>query len=129
MPAFASVVLKDGATANHTFAPRDITGGVATYVESTGIPIADKRLSVAQTRVAASGRTKVSVKLVLPVVQDVIVNGVSKPTVVRTGYADLVFTTDSTANLAERKDLRSYLDSAIAGALGIAIVDGLETVY
>jgi hypothetical protein len=126
---FNPVVLKDGAAANHTFAPRDITNGVATFVESTGVPIADKRLSVSQSRVAATGRTKVTMKLVVPIVQDAIVNGITRPTVVRTAYADLTFTVDATSSLADRKDLRTFLDTALTSTMGVAVVDGLETLY
>lgn len=126
---FAPVALKDGAAVVHTYNPRDITNGVATLVESTGVPIADKRLSISQSRVAASGRTKVTMKLVVPIVQDVVVAGISKPTVVRTAYADLTFTFDSTSSVAERKDVRSLIDTALQSTMGIAVIDAIDTLY
>lgn len=126
---FAPVVLKDAAAADHTFAPRDITTGVATFVESTGVPIADKRLSHSQSRTATTSRTKIGMKLALPVVQDVVVNGVSRPTVVRTGYADATFTFDATSNASERNDLRILFANALLGELGLKTIGGLETLY
>ncbi len=126
---FAPVVLKDAAAVDHTFTPRDITSGVATFVESTGVPIADKRLTHAQSRVTATGRTKVTLKMTLPVVQDVVVNGISRPTVVRTAYADATFTFDASSNAAERNDLRILFEKAILGDLGVKLIGGLETLY
>jgi len=43
---FAPLVLKDRTGTDIAFAPRDIANGVATHVNSTGVPIADKRLSM-----------------------------------------------------------------------------------
>lgn len=126
---FAPVVLKDNADADHTFAPRDITAGVATFVESNGVPIADRRVTFAQTRVASSGRTKFSFKVVMPVVQDIVVNGISKPTVVRTAYADLTITSESTAGTVERADIRKHLISLLSSNFGTATIDALEVPY
>jgi len=130
MAAFAPVVLKDHADADVTFAPRDIVNGVATLVNSTGVPIGDKRLSLAIQNVGNNGRRRVSFKLVLPVVQDVVVAGISKPTVVRTAYADVTLTFDATSSLNERKDLREHLRTLCADAsFGSAAIDSLDVPY
>jgi hypothetical protein len=129
MPQFASVVLKDSADANHSFVPRDIVGGVATLVSSTGVPLADKTISISNTR-TSTGRRKVQLKLAIPVIQDVVVGGISKPTAVRTAYADVVFTFDGSSTTVERADLLAYLYNALEedDVFGPAIVD-LSSLY
>lgn len=113
MAQFASLVLKDDAGADHTFVPRDITGGVATAAESAGVPIGEKTVSFAINR-TSSGRRKITMKMVLPQVQDVVVAGISKPTVVRAAYADVTLTVDATSNTAEREDLAAFLKSFVS---------------
>lgn len=129
MPQLAPVVLKDGAEVDRTFAPRDISGGVATLVRSTGVPIGDERLVVQHTR-TPTGREKVSFKLVLPQVQDVVVSGVSKPTVVRTAFFDAVFTFDQTSSETDRDHAIGYAWSLL-GNLGMTrkLVVDLEHLY
>lgn len=113
MTQLTTVVLKDAAAADHSFIPRDISGGVATLVNSTGVPIGERTVSVSNTK-TSTNRRKATMKLVVPIVQDVVVAGVSKPTVVRTAYADLTFTFDGTSNHDERADALAYLVSALA---------------
>lgn len=123
MTQLAPIVLKDMANADVTFTPRDIAGGVATLVNSAGVPIGEKKvsLSVSQT---ASGRRKINIKLVIPEVQDVTVGGVSKPTVVRTAYLDTSITFEGTSNTDERTDALAHLKSLLAETtlIGPAIV-------
>lgn len=126
---FAPVVLKDNAGVDVVFAPRDITNGVATFVKSNGVPLADKRLSFTKTRNPQSKREKVQVKFVVPTVQDVVVNGISRPTVVRTAYADLTLTFDETSQPIEREDLRGYLFYLLGDSPGTNWIDDLEAVY
>lgn len=125
----APVVLKDGLGTDVVYAPRDITNGVATFVKSNGVPIADKRLSVNKTRNAQSGREKVTMKLVVPVVQDVVVNGVSRPTVVRTAYADITLTFDGTSTTQERTDCRAMAYFLLNTPMTIDVVDDLQSLY
>jgi hypothetical protein len=128
MSAFAPIVLKDFADVEHTFNPRDIKNGVATYVESTGVPVADKTVSVSVNR-TTTGRMKITYKAAIPIVQDVTINGVSKPTVVRTGYADISFTFDSTSSLTERRDFRRLIVTALDDSGLEDSIDLLATVY
>lgn len=129
MTQFTSLVLKDAANADHTFIPRDITGGVATAVNSTGVPLGEKTASFAVSK-TATGKRKVTMKMAIPVVQDVVVAGISKPTIVRAAYADITITVDGTSNTAERADLYAYLKSFLSDSAQIqaAIVD-LSTPY
>jgi len=126
---FAPLVLKDRTGTDIVFAPRDIANGVATHVNSTGVPIADKRLSYAQTRTAGNGRTKLSYKLAVPVVQDVNVGGVSRPTVVRSAYVDLTVTFDATSSVTERQDVRNMLLSFLGTEMAGRTIESLETLY
>lgn len=129
MPQFASMVLKDHAAADHTFVPRDITGGVATAVESTGVPLGEKTASFSIQR-TSTGKRKVTMKMVVPQVQDIVVAGISKPTVVRTAYMDITFTFDSTSNTAERQDALAYLKSFLSNTAQIApVVEDLASPY
>jgi len=114
MPQLASLVLTDRAATpvNHTFAPRDIVGNVATVEESTGVPIGNNRVSVSLTR-NQSGRYKATLKGSFPVVQTQTINGVSNPTVVRTAYFDLLFTFADNSTEQERKDVVGMLYSAL----------------
>lgn len=128
MSQMQNLVLKDRLTTNHTFVPRDVTGGVAAFVESTGVPIGERKVTCSTTR-TASGRAKTTLKMTLPVVQDTVVNGVSKPVVVRTAYVDVVFSFDGTSNTGERHDSVSLLlDLLVANGVFNAIKD-LESLY
>lgn len=128
MPQLTSAVLKDSANADHTFTPNNVSGGVATLVESTGVPIGDKRISIGQNQ-TAQGRRKVTVKLAVPAVQDAVVNGVSRPTVVRTAYADITFSFDGSSSATERKDALAYIKSLMANPMFISAAGDLEGIY
>jgi|SwirhirootsSR2_FD_contig_123_13750_length_4035_multi_15_in_0_out_0_2 hypothetical protein len=108
------MVLKDHAAADHTFSPRDIVNGVATLVNSSGVPVGDKTVSYAITRTSGANRRKVTLKVALPIVQDTTVGGVTRPQVVRTAYADVTMTFDQTSSTAERQDALAYLSSLLA---------------
>lgn len=130
MPQLNSIVLKDNAGTDHTFTPRDIVGGVATLVQSTGVPIGDKTVTVSVNK-TATGRRKVVMKVAIPVVQDQTVSGVTRPTVVRTAYADLTLTFDGTSTTAERADLRSFIGWCVHAdtTLMRSIIDDLSAPY
>jgi len=104
MPQLNAIVVTDNVAAPHTFSPVEINGGVALLVESTGVPVADRRLTLKTDR-TQNGRRKVTVKMQIPVVQDVTVNGISRPTVVRTAYAESTLSFDETSSTAERDQM------------------------
>lgn len=112
MTQLATLVLKDYADSDVSFVPRDIAGGVATTVNTTGVPIGDKTVSYSVTR-TSTGKRKVTVKLVIPVVQDGDVGGITRPVVVRTAYVDCVLSFDGASSTAERRDVLAYLVSAL----------------
>lgn len=117
MPQLQSLVLTDrkATPVNHTFLPSNINkDGVATVVESNGgIPIGDNRVSLSTVR-NSNGRIKATLKFVFPTVLTETINGVSRPTVVRTAYAELTTNFDQTSSEAERNDIMGMVASALA---------------
>lgn len=119
MPQLQNVVLTDRAATPvaHTFTPRDITSGVATVIETSGVPVGNSRLSLS-LRTTPQGRYKADVKLAIPVIVNETINGVVTPKVARTAYADVTFTFDQTSTEAERNNLVGMLqDSFRANAV------------
>jgi len=107
MPQLTTVTSSDGTgDTPHVFTPVDIIGGVATLESNTGVPIGNPRLTFSMNR-AASGKRKFVMKLSMPVVQDNVVNGVSRPVVVRTAYAECTLTFDASSTTSERNHIRT----------------------
>lgn len=107
MPQLQPVVLKDRATptpVDHTFTPRDIRDNVGAVVESTGSPIGDKTLTIGLVTNQSTGRKKVTIKLNLPVVANEVVNGVSRPVLLRYAFADISFSFAKDSLESERND-------------------------
>lgn len=115
MPQLQNLVLTDRASTPvaHTFTPRDIQGNVATVVETSGVPVGDSRYSLSLTK-TQNGRYKAVAKLAVPVVQNQTINGVTSPTVVRTGYVEATFTFESGSTEQERKNLVGMFYSSLS---------------
>jgi len=126
MAAFAPVVIKDAADVDVTFSPRNLEGGIATFVNSNGVPVGDKKITLTMGRPNANGRRKVSFKLALPVVQDVVVSGVSKPTVVRSIFVDMTWQWEATSTPAERADSHAFAYKLLADAVALRAIDFTE---
>ncbi len=119
MPQLQNLVLKDrkSTPVDHTFTPSNIESGVATVVETTGVPVGNSKLSLSLRQTSANGglgRYKAEMKLAVPVVVNETINGVSVPKVARTAYADVTFTFDQTSTEAERNDLVGMLADSFA---------------
>lgn len=138
MPNLTSLILPDradlvtnpaqGAEAGtpHEFKPYGVANGVATLIESSGVPLGDKRLTISQSR-NANGRRKVTIKFAIPVTGTTVVDGVSRPTVLRTNYADLVLNYDETSTREERQMVKAFVaQMCIKGPLKDAITLDLE---
>lgn len=113
MPQLQNLVLTDRASTpvDHTFTPLDITNGVGVVVESAGVPVGDKRYTVSLQK-SSTNRYKATLKMVVPIVQNETINGVTRPSVVRSAYVDCSFTFDSTSTEQERKDVVGmFMDS------------------
>lgn len=129
MTQLATVVLKDDAGTNISFVPRDIVNGVATTVNSSGIPLGDKTFSLSVSRTQA-GRRKANLKFTLPVVQTETINGVGRPTVVRTAYCDVNFSFDGTSSTAERADMIAAVKAALADTvMTVPLIKDLSAPY
>lgn len=113
MPQLQSLAIVDRAATpvTHTFLPRDIVNGVATVIESNGVPIGDNRIEVLLKKVGT--RYKGEVRLSMPVVQTETINGVSRPTVVRTNYANVVVSFDERSTEQERTDCVGLIYSSL----------------
>lgn len=115
MPQLQTLVLTDRTpttAVDHTFQPRDIKSGVGSVVESSGVPIGDKRFTISLRQV--NNRYRAQMQLAVPVLQTQTINGVSTPVVVRTAYADLTFTFDNASTEQERDDIVGMLASALS---------------
>lgn len=131
MPQLTVVTLTKGDGTPIDFKPKNITAGVARLNAPTGVPIADPTLTMSTSQ-TAGGRTKVAFKLAVPVVQDNTVSGVSRPAVVRTAYADLVFSFDGSSTAGERRNIMSlvsYLTARDIQPLISGVVIDNEGVY
>ena len=134
MPQLQSIVLKDGAATpvNHTFTPLDIQQGVGAVVESAGVPIGNSKFTVGLSK-TPNGRYRATLNLSVPVVVNETVNGVTKPTVARTAYANVTFTFEDSSSTQERKDIMAMIsDALVTGtpkALVYDTVVGLQAVY
>lgn len=130
MPNLIGVVLKDRATPtpiDHTFNPYGVENGVATLVENTGVPVGNPRLTMSQNRNNNTGRHKTVVKFAIPVMGQVVVNGVTQDAVLRTAYADLTFNWDVASTAIERKRLIQHVaDLCTTGPTKDSILVDLE---
>lgn len=116
MPQLQTLVLTDGKTTpvNHTFVPQNINQqGVATVVESSGVPIGDSRVTVSMNR-TAEGRYKPLLKLMVPQLVTEVINGVSVPKVARTAYAEIHLNFAPDSSESERNDVVAMVRSALA---------------
>lgn len=131
MPALQSIVLTDRAATpvNHTFNPRDVKDGTGLVVNTAGVPVGEKKLTVSMRKTGSKYKGKLT--LSVPVVVDQTVNGVVTPIVARTAYATVEVQFDDTSSTQERTNLIGMLASAFATTKPLthsAFVD-LEGVY
>lgn len=133
MPALAPLVIKDRAATpvDHTFNPRDTSNGVVTLAESTGVPLGERRITLGQNRAPKTNRTRAILRYVIPVVQDEVINSITRPVVVRTNYAEVVFNFDPGSSVQERKDLVGFVENTLKSAQTMvnAFVVDLEGLY
>lgn len=132
MPQLQSIVLTDrdpGGPNNLTFVPRDILQGVGTVIESTGVPVGEKQFTVSGRK---SGRRHIiELRLTVPVVATETINGVGRPIVVRTSYANVRFSFDEHSTAQERKDVVGMIESSLdeSKTLTNSTLIDLEGVY
>lgn len=122
MAQAASIVVNDRAITPvaHTFAPRRVETGLASFVEAAAVPIGEKTLTL---RWRKSGkRFYQRMTLSVPALVMETINGVSVPTVPRVAFVDVTFRFDDTSTEQERKDAVGMCQNALAASQ--AVVDG-----
>lgn len=132
MPALANVVLTDGSATDHTFVPQAGVDakGVARLERTTGVPIGNEVLTISSGKTPA-GRRKATLKLTVPILQNGVVDGISRPTVVRSSYATIEFSFDGSSSKTERTDVRKMIVDLLGDGqtLAAAVIDDLEGLY
>lgn len=127
MGQLAQIKLNDG-TSDLVFKPAGIdSNNVATLVNSDGVIVKDKSLTVS-ARLSAQ-RRKTTTKVVLPVVQDETINGIVSPKGVRTSYVriDTDFSVYSTTK--EREQAINLAIASVKDALIKAVIVDNDTLY
>lgn len=121
MAQATSIVVNDRAATPvaHTYAPREVTTGLARFVEANTVPIGEKELSIRWRR--SAGRYYTRVMLTAPALVTETVNGVSVPTVPRTALIDATFRFDDTSTEQERKDAVGMFANALAASQGVVM--------
>jgi len=113
MPQLQSLVIADGETTpvTHTFVPRDIVNGIGTVVEAGATPIGENRVTVSMKK--SGTRYKGELRLTMPVLANETINGIVRPTVIRTGYASLSVSFDEKSSMQERKNICALVAAAL----------------
>ena len=97
MPSIAPLVITDRATptpVSHTFNPNGLIDGVAKLAErpTDGTTLGAHVIGLSNRLTGTKMKGRLT--FTLPIVQTETVNGVSRPTIVRTAYVDLSVTFD-----------------------------------
>lgn len=131
MAQAASFAVNDRKTTPvaHTFTPRRIETGLASFAEAASVPIGEPIITV---RWRKSGtRFYQRVTLTVPALVTETVNGVPVPTVPRVALIDATFRFDDTSSEQERKDAVGMFANALASS--VTVVDktivGLEGIF
>lgn len=132
MPAFSSFTANDRATTPvaHTFTPVSIdANGVASWKESTGVPVGEKYFTLSNK--LSNGKYRVKAVLKYPIVQTQTLNGVNSLVIVRTAYAELNLTFDATSSLQERVDTVGMLYNSMPASQTMldGVLTGLGNIY
>jgi hypothetical protein len=116
MPSLQNVILTDRATPTpvaHTFVPRGHEGTDGGRVVKAGVSAVADLLFTIEPRNTAGGRRKVDLRLVLPVVQNKVEDGVSSYVVSRANRATVTFDFAGDSTEQERKDLVGMIYSSL----------------
>lgn len=122
MAQAASITVNDRATTPvaHTFAPREIQTGLASFVEAAAVPIGERRLSLRWRKTGKRFYQRVTLSVPALVMETI--NGVSVPTVPRVILIDCTFRFDETSTEQERKDAVGMFANALASSQ--PVIDG-----
>lgn len=114
MPQLQPIILSDRTPTTpvqHTFVPRDIVDRVGTVVSGDGTLVGEKKLTVSTRRTEDRFRTRIV--LAIPKTQDVTVGGVTRTTVINSGFANIEFVIPADWTEQERKNLVGMSQSSL----------------
>lgn len=117
MPAFAPIVINDGATTPvaHTYTPNGVNpkdSTVAQFKESTGTPVGDKTITVSLR--AATASRKARVVIALPIMVTETINGVSVSRIDHSNFVEVIGTFSEKSTTQERKDAMALATNLIS---------------
>lgn len=119
MPAFQNLVLADRASpvVNHTFGPTliDPKTGIAVLSEQTSVPIGNPTYTI-DRKLTTAGRYRIRANLKVPVIQEEVVSGISRPVEVRAAHATVELSFSNQSTEQERKDAVGMLASSLEAA-------------
>jgi len=114
MAARTNLILTDRATTpvDHIFTPDGTdANGVHLFSNKVGVPASFSKFSAKLS--PGKGKARATLKLVVPITQTQVINGVSNPVVVRTAYGEVSLTFDMLSTAQERADLVGMLASSL----------------
>nr|APG77002.1 hypothetical protein [Beihai levi-like virus 23] len=115
MPARTILTIDDGASTPvaHTYKPSGSQPGTAVLVESDGVPVGDKVITI-DPKLASNGDRKVKLGNYQPVTVSETINGVARETLERRSSSVTTFTFAKDSTVQERANvvaiLRNLLD-------------------
>lgn len=114
MPQLTPVIVTDGedTPVSHTFIPSSQENGKAVFLKSSGVPVGDQKLTVSLSKSAE--RAKSELVFALPVLVTETINGVDRPKVERTAYAQVKFNFDKHSTAQERENAVEMMADALA---------------
>lgn len=130
MPQLTQISLnRESDSTTVVFNPTDVSSGVGRLSTSDGVPVGDARIGISNRY--TNDRYRLKLTLAVPVVQTETVNGISRPKVVRTAFADVEFNFSNESNEAERLDVVEYVSGMLADTQSMirAVLVDLENVY
>jgi len=117
MAQAANITVNDRETTPvaHTFAPREVTTGMALFAEAASVPKGERQLSI-RWRKGEKGSFYHRVVLTVPVLVNETINGVAVPTVPRVSLIDCTFRFDETSTEQERANTVGMFANALAAS-------------
>lgn len=132
MPATTTLSIYDRASTPvlHDYHPDGKVDDVWAFVESDGVPLGDRKITISKS-VTSSKKRKLRIVLTDPVMTTETVNGVARQIEERIGYATVTFTFDESSTLQERKDLVGKTHGLLSESqtFMMAVLEDLQGIY
>lgn len=113
----------------HTYAPRAVIPGTATFVEAASVPIGERTLTIRHRKSGTRFYSRIT--LAVPVLVTETINGVQVPKVPRISFIDANFRFDDTSSTQERADAVGMFANLLAANQNVvnSTVVGLEGIW